>query len=665
MLKGKGIKICFYSAELAILFLFLVLMFPKMAQAQNNDILINEIYPSPLSGEKEWIELYNPNTFEIDLADYSIKDGAISAKKLSGLIPPLGYYIFESNSGWLNNSSEIVFLINTKNNVLVDKVAYGDWETQVIDLNSDVDPDDNAKAPGSGQSISRIPNGSDTNIDKDDFRVTSVTRGSENILPVFSNNMSINEILPQPIEGTSSEFIEILNKSNEQIDLSSWVLDDIDGGSSPYIIPQQTIIEPFGYLTFYNSITKISLNDSGDSVRLLDPNGEIKDEISYLKSSKGASYSKFEDKWLWTITATPGGENIYKEEPITNSPEEDAVAIEVNIKDAKELEIGSLVSVSGIVSVAPGVLSSQYFYIQDDQTGIQIYNYKEMFPILKQGQRVKITGELGSIYGEKRIKIYSLADILILSDESNILPKEKLISNLNEDDVGSLVSTTGEVEQTSGDVFIIVDVNDLKVVIKEDTNINKSKMRKGDKVRVAGIISTYKGEYRILPISQDGVTILTSGLLPVTGNESVDYTMKKYTSRNLKDTAKIAESIASTLSGGDVVLLDGDLGSGKTTLTKSIAKSIGVEDEITSPTFVIMRNYLVNNNRGISELVHVDAYRMSSEQDLLSIGLYDYLHKERTLVILEWPSNIQNYLPDDCKIIRLKSIDENTREFII
>ncbi len=103
-----------------------------------------------------------------------------------------------------------------------------------------------------------------------------------------------------------------------------------------------------------------------------------------------------------------------------------------------------------------------------------------------------------------------------------------------------------------------------------------------------------------------------------------------YISRNLEDTADIAERIADGLKGGEIILLNGELGAGKTAFTKCLAKSLGVEDIVTSPTFTFMKEY-----KGRLPLYHFDMYRVQDEEELYELGLNDYLYMNGVCVI-EW-----------------------------
>lgn len=97
----------------------------------------------------------------------------------------------------------------------------------------------------------------------------------------------------------------------------------------------------------------------------------------------------------------------------------------------------------------------------------------------------------------------------------------------------------------------------------------------------------------------------------------------KYISHSIEDTQKIANDFVSKLytkdSGATVVGLSGDLGAGKTAFTKCIAKSLGVEDTVTSPTFVIEKIYELQNQK-FTHLIHIDAYRLDKSDELLNLG---------------------------------------------
>lgn len=119
--------------------------------------------------------------------------------------------------------------------------------------------------------------------------------------------------------------------------------------------------------------------------------------------------------------------------------------------------------------------------------------------------------------------------------------------------------------------------------------------------------------------------------------------MKKHISNSEKQTLEIGKNFAKELKGGEIIGFTGDLGAGKTTLIKGIAKGLGIKQPITSPTFVILKNYPIKSKNNLQEFVHIDAYRINSWQDLINIGIEDFLN-QNTIILIEWAEklNIKN-----------------------
>ena len=131
----------------------------------------------------------------------------------------------------------------------------------------------------------------------------------------------------------------------------------------------------------------------------------------------------------------------------------------------------------------------------------------------------------------------------------------------------------------------------------------------------------------------------------------------EYLSKSFKQTVKIGEEYSKTLNKGDVVLLNGELGAGKTAFTKGIAKGLGVDKEILSPTYAYMNDY-----DGV--LYHYDCYRLSSGEDAEALGLTDYFYGDGICVI-EWSENILDVLPKNCKIVTIEQLSENERKITL
>ncbi|MCX6812559.1 MAG: lamin tail domain-containing protein [Candidatus Berkelbacteria bacterium] len=501
---GRGISKTLFGFSLAVFAATTIFLFSPKTKAADDHIVINEIYPNQISDDvdTEWAEIFDPDDSVIDLNSYTLVkitgSGTEYKKPLSpALCPKDGeYYVCDLGVNWLANSGATLVL--RKNFIEIDRVAFGSLA-------------ENAPIPSQGQSISRIPNGQDTGNDAADFQIVPITRGSENILPppvVYSSKVYINEILPQPATGSDDEFIELINSSDVDVDLLGWQLDAGTFGIS-------TIIKSGEYRVFKNLEIKIGLTDTGDITNLIDPDGEIKSTVSYGKSFRGQSFANFLGTWQWTTTPTPGEENKLTIE--TSTPDQDPTISQVDIATAKKLPDDESVIVSGIVSAPPGKLSSQYFYVQDQTAGIQIYNYNKEFPVLSAGDEVQLTGVLATTAGEWRIKTFAVSDIQIIQTHPPPAPVKTTIADINNNFVGQYISIIGTVTKTSGSTFYIHGSGEIEIIIRAGTDITKPKMRVGDKVQVAGILSQYNDTFRILPIVQSDVKIVGSGKLPATG----------------------------------------------------------------------------------------------------------------------------------------------------
>lgn len=130
--------------------------------------------------------------------------------------------------------------------------------------------------------------------------------------------------------------------------------------------------------------------------------------------------------------------------------------------------------------------------------------------------------------------------------------------------------------------------------------------------------------------------------------------MKKFVSESADQTRDFAKTYAATLRGGDVLLLDGEMGAGKTVLVQGLAAGLGISETPTSPTYAYMNDY-------DGRLFHYDCYRIETPEQAERLGLADYFDMGGVCVI-EWWQNIAPLLPENCKRVRIKKIGENARE---
>lgn len=131
--------------------------------------------------------------------------------------------------------------------------------------------------------------------------------------------------------------------------------------------------------------------------------------------------------------------------------------------------------------------------------------------------------------------------------------------------------------------------------------------------------------------------------------------MATFLSHSPEETRSWAEQYAKQLSPGDVVLLEGEMGAGKTVLAQGIARGLGVKEDVLSPTYAYVNSY--------APMFHFDCYRIGSVRQAEELGFADYFDAGR-ICLLEWSENIAPLLPADCKKILIRKRGEGEREIV-
>lgn len=133
----------------------------------------------------------------------------------------------------------------------------------------------------------------------------------------------------------------------------------------------------------------------------------------------------------------------------------------------------------------------------------------------------------------------------------------------------------------------------------------------------------------------------------------------KFITKSAEETSRLGKIIGEKLKQGDIISLNGDLGAGKTHMTKGLAEGLGVFDYITSPTFTIVNEY-----EGRLPLYHFDVYRIDDIQEMYEIGFDEYLFG-KGVSIIEWGDIVKELLPENTIHIDIKIVDDTTREINI
>ena len=131
--------------------------------------------------------------------------------------------------------------------------------------------------------------------------------------------------------------------------------------------------------------------------------------------------------------------------------------------------------------------------------------------------------------------------------------------------------------------------------------------------------------------------------------------MLTFTTSSAEETIALGEKIGKLLKKGDIIAMQGTLAAGKTTITKGIAKALGITDTITSPTFCLISEY-----QGSMPLYHMDVYRLDGTEDFINLGTDDMLYGDGVSII-EWSEKIMDELPSNTIVLKITPQDDGSR----
>ncbi|MDP2874058.1 MAG: lamin tail domain-containing protein [bacterium] len=288
---------------------------PPEPPAWPTKISLSEFMPDPPKGEKEWVEIFNGGDSTAVLDDWQIDDieGGGSPVSFSAVLAPKSYYTIEISKSLLNNAGDSVRLLRS-DDLVVETVSYASSQKGVAWAKD---------AQGAWQQTT-TPTPAAVN------KITSLVGGSvggpaeDTVVP---DKITLSEFYPNPPAGGETEWVEIFNHNPSAVELEDWQIDDQEGGGSP-----KTFSVSIGARSYFvlDLKTKALLNNGGDEVRLLKPNGSVADAFAYKKSVKGIAWARdAQGEWQLTTIPTSGKVNQivkYEEKQDTEEQEEAAVA---------------------------------------------------------------------------------------------------------------------------------------------------------------------------------------------------------------------------------------------------------------------------------------------------------------------------------------------------
>ncbi len=493
---------------------------------------INEFVSSPEAGMPEWIELVNRSTEPVNTVGWTVEDSTGKQTPLPETdVKPIEYLVIENPLAKLNNSGDSIILRNP-DGVIVDKVEYG---TEKI------------PAPKTGSSMIRnvykgfvetfIPTPGDHNklvetkpettppvVESEAQQIQTViipemspTAANVQTAEVAVNaaNIKLSEIYPNTLgQDEKEEYIKLFNFGETRMFLKGWSIQDASGKTFTF---KTEVINPNSELTVKRSDSKITLNNTSETVQLLDPNGLLVDQKTYENAKQGAKIVLTNGQWIWTgDNQTNESKTLPNNSSATTSSNKSVGTTQrststynsVLIETAKSLPDDSKVTLTGHATVGEKVMSSQTLYMNDETGGIQVYKNDAVFPDVSEGQKIQVSGVLSTSRGERRVKLTGEQSIVL--DDELVSPSFTALNSLDsiESRVGSLVQVNGIVVSRTNSLALLEDTsNDWTIAFSDGANIDPTVFSSGTTVAVTGILTRVGDSYKIKPRSMNDVTV--------------------------------------------------------------------------------------------------------------------------------------------------------------
>ncbi len=471
-----------------------------------NKILISEFMPNPIGIDNnfnEWIEIYNTSTQEINLDNWKLRDN-------------FSEFIFESLVLGTKIPSQSFLILRRNETGLILNNLGGDFLELIDNQDKQVDKINYTKKPIAGESYNWCENFdkwlwlSETSINK-------------------KNNCP-------PVNDLPLAYFEIPNYeifTNQNIILNASESYDTDGEIVKYVweFEKEVEMEQSGSTQNDGANSKIEIKflNSGKQKIILKVIDNLGGEDEYFQNIK-IKEKIIEENFSQKNEANFNNKKAPPKRDGANQDNSSKLNIEnyykkIELSEIKNFEKGTQIQVQGIVSVEPGVLGANIFYIN----GAQIYSYKKDFPLLTLGDFVQISGEISEAYNETRIKIQDKNNIQIIESGNAPEPKKIILNNDLENFEGSLVQITGEITDLRQGYFWIDDENgEIRITIKPTigAELDDFGLVLGDKVKITGILSETTTGYRILPRYKSDLIVLK--ILGEKDNENNKKDLTKY-----------------------------------------------------------------------------------------------------------------------------------------
>ncbi len=310
----------------------------------------------------------------------------------------------------------------------------------------------------------------------------------------------INELLPDPAgEDYDGEWVELYNSGSKDVDLLGWQIDDASGGSKAFRFEDSVTVKPSSFYLLDREDSGLALNNGSDEARIFDGFGRLVDSVKYSGAKEGLSYSRDKkNNWQWSVP-TAGKPN----QTVTTAFKKNTPTLKkkaaVSQKKTPASAKAARFTVEGVVTALPGHVAKQVFYIAGADCW-QIYSYRRDFPKLKLGDRVRASGAVENIKGEKRLKTSKSADIVVLGSGVAAAPDEVSCQEVGEAKLSRLVKVSGELTRKTSSSWYLDDGSaEVAIYVTKALADNFTKMEEGEHLEVVGLVTPAAAGVRIVP----------------------------------------------------------------------------------------------------------------------------------------------------------------------
>ena len=503
-------------------------------------LVINEFVSDPISGEKEWVEIFNPFNNVIPLAGWRVRESSGRTVTLPDQWFGFEQFIVaEFSSSALNNDADTIELLDPTG-VVIDRVVYGtDFVPSATDpyaVARDVDGTfrvTDVPTPGSAN-LFPAPILAQENSEEDAVVQAPLSIAEEDpqkreeeietvpspaVLFSLLRDIRLSEIFPNP-KGSDEgfEFIEVENRGKTEADLFGLVLEDESG--SRWAVADHRVVPTGGFTTFYGSSFGFSLNNTGrETIRIFAPDGELLDEMSYEDAPEDRSYVYLDAGWGWSSVVTPdkpnalpaddvgssedkGASNNTLKTAVVSAPSIDPFVLLESLQEIRQMPLGTRVRVRAVVSAAPGTFGEGIFSLTDASGGIQVFvSSAGTVPTVSIGDVVETTGEIRTARGETRLTVGKEGSVVFV--EHGPLPVPISVEAIGRETEGQLVRVSGRFVSQSGDK-ILLEAGQETVQIRLKGAVGETKFpaeSAGSLLEVTGIVSRSGDAFILLPRS--------------------------------------------------------------------------------------------------------------------------------------------------------------------